>query len=226
LQNIGIVKPEPGYLEGLRELCTRHNALLIFDEVKTGFRHGLGGYQAICGVTPDLSTFGKAVANGYPLGVIGGKKEYMSFVNHPDPEKRVLIAGTYNGHPVPVAAAIATLKKLRANESEIYGHTEELGRMMEEGLSTIFADADYPVTVARQGSAFVAYFMEGLPRNWLDIARSHDMERDRRYRRDLIKQGIFHFPVPTKQGSISFAHSREDVTETLEVTEQVVRADS
>ncbi|MEX2534579.1 MAG: aspartate aminotransferase family protein [Trueperaceae bacterium] len=224
LQNIGIVKPNPGYLEGLRELCTRYGALLIFDEVKTGFRHALGGYQSLCRVTPDLSTFGKAVANGYPLGVIGGKREYMSYVNHPDPQQRVLIAGTYNGHPVPVAAAIATLKKLSANQDEIYGHTDRLGKMMEEGLTEIFGSAGFPFTVARQGSAFVVYFMEGQPENWLKIAREHDMDKDREYRRRLIDRGIFHFPIPTKQGSISFAHKETDITETLEITEEVVRA--
>jgi glutamate-1-semialdehyde 2,1-aminomutase len=113
LQNIGVVKPLPGYLEGLRRLCDAYGTLLVFDEVKTGFRNGLGGYQALCGVRPDLSTFGKAVANGYPLGVIGGRAEYMRYFDHPDLKERVLIAGTYNGHPVPVFAAIATLKKLR-----------------------------------------------------------------------------------------------------------------
>ena len=224
LQNIGVVKPLPGYLEGVRQLCDTHGALLVFDEVKTGFRNGLGGYQALCGVTPDLSTFGKAVANGYPLGVIGGKEEIMRYVDHPDPAERVMVAGTYNGHPVPSAAAIATLKKLRDRGDEIYGHTDALGEVMEEGLRSIFAQADYPVTLARQRSAFVVYFMDHAPVNWLDLARSNDMERDRRYRAKLIEQGIFHFPTPTKQGSISFAHSRDDVATTLEITEQLVRS--
>jgi glutamate-1-semialdehyde 2,1-aminomutase len=224
LQNIGVVKPLPGYLEGVRSLCDEHGVVLVFDEVKTGFRNGLGGYQALCGVTPDLSTFGKAVANGYPLGVIGGKQEIMRYVDHPDPAERVMVAGTYNGHPVPSAAAIATLKKLRDRGDEIYGHTDALGEMMEEGLASIFAQADYPVTLARQRSAFVVYFMDHAPVNWLDLARSNDMERDRRYRAKLIEQGIFHFPTPSKQGSISFAHSRDDVTTTLEITEQLVRS--
>ena len=83
LQNIGVVKPNPGYLEGLRRLCDQYSSLLIFDEVKTGFRHALGGYQSICGVQPDLSVFGKAVANSYPLSVVGGKREYMEYFNQP-----------------------------------------------------------------------------------------------------------------------------------------------
>ena len=92
LQNVGIIKPKAGYLERLRAMADDHGFLLIFDEVKTGFRHALGGYQHICGVTPDLSTFGKAVANGYPMGVIGGKATYMDYFTHPSKEKKVLIA--------------------------------------------------------------------------------------------------------------------------------------
>jgi glutamate-1-semialdehyde 2,1-aminomutase len=225
LQNIGVVKPEPGYLQGLREACDRHGTLLVFDEVKTGFRNGLGGYQGICGVRPDLSTFGKAVANGYPLGVVGGREDIMRYVDHPDPKQRVLVAGTYNGHPVPSYAAIATLRKLKERGEEIYGHVESLSREMEEGLRSIFDDADHPVTIARQNSAFVVYFMDHAPRDWLDLVTSHDMDRDRRYRRQLIEHGVFHFPTPTKQGSISFAHSTDDVAVTLEITERVVTAD-
>lgn len=224
LQNIGVVKPEPGYLEGLRSSCDHHGSLLIFDEVKTGFRNGLGGYQAICGVKPDLSTFGKAVANGYPLGVVGGSAEVMRYVDHPDPKKRVLVAGTYNGHPVPSYAAIATLRKLRDRGEEIYGHVERLSRTMEEGLRAIFDAVDYPVTIARQNSAFVTYFMDHAPRDWLDLVSSNDMERDARYRAKLIEQGVFHFPTPTKQGSISFAHADDDIATTLAITERIVAA--
>ena len=222
LQNIGIVKPKPGYLEGLRQLCDQYAALLIFDEVKTGFRHALGGYQSLCGVRPDLSTFGKAVANGYPLGVIGGKREYMEYFNHADPVRKVLIAGTYNAHPVPTVAAIATLRKLKTRAEEVYGHLEHLGQIMEEGLNALFSRKGFPATVARQGSAFVVYFMDKVPANWLDIAQFHKMERDKKYRTLLIEEGIFHFPLPTKQGSISFAHTEEDIERTLEITEKVL----
>ncbi|MCZ6675825.1 MAG: aspartate aminotransferase family protein [Candidatus Poribacteria bacterium] len=222
LQNIGIVKPKPGYLNGLRRLCDQYGSLLVFDEVKTGFRHALGGYQSICGVRPDLSSFGKAVANGYPLGVIGGKREYMEYFNHPEPAKRVLIAGTYNAHPVPTVAAIATLRKLKTQEGEIYAHLERLGQMMEDGLKTRLARHGFPATVARQGSAFVVYFMDASPENWLDIARYNDMERDKKYRQRLIDAGVFHFPLPTKQGSISFAHTETDIERTLEITDTVL----
>jgi glutamate-1-semialdehyde 2,1-aminomutase len=224
LQNIGVVQPLPGYLEGLRALCDDHGTLLVFDEVKTGFRNGLGGYQAICGVRPDLATYGKAVANGYPLGVIGGKERYMRLFSDPDPARRVLIAGTYNGHPVPVAAAIATLRKLRDRGDEIYGHTEALAQRMQDGLDAIFAKAGHTVTIVRQGSAFVVYFMDHAPRNWLDLVRHNDMEIDRRYRAAMIERGVFHFPVPAKQGSISFAHTVDDIDATLAITDDVVQA--
>ncbi len=223
LQNIGIVKPLPGYLEYLRELCSKTGTLLIFDEVKTGFRHALGGYQSICKIAPDLSVFGKAAANGYPLGVVGGKTEYMSYCCHPDPARRVLIAGTYNAHPFVVAAAIATVQKLKSRGAEIYTHLERLGAAMESGLSALFSSRDYPTTIVRVGSAFVVYFMDHEPVSWADIAQHNDAERDVRYRNALIENGIFHFPVTTKQGSISFAHTQADIDETLSITESVLK---
>src|SRR5690554_423768 len=149
LQNIGIVKPQEGYLKGLRKLADEHGFLLVFDEVKTGFRHALGGYQSICGVIPDLSTFGKAVANGYPMGVIGGKKKYMDYFVHEDPNKRVLIAGTYNAHPLTNAAAIATIRKLADEAFGVYEHVDRLGAMLEEGLKDIFNRLGFPFYIAR-----------------------------------------------------------------------------
>ncbi len=223
LQNIGIVKPKPGYLEEVRHLCNKHGTLLIFDEVKTGFRHALGGYQSICKVSPDLSVFAKAVANGYPVGILGGKSEYMAYVCHPDPKKRVLVAGTYNAHPFTVAAATATIKKLITRGEEIYSHLDRLGARMQEGLTKIFANQNYPTTIVRQGSAFVVYFMEFEPTCWLDVARNNDAELDVRYRNLLIENGVFHFPVTTKQGSISFAHSTDDIDETLSITERILQ---
>ncbi|MDQ8005785.1 MAG: aspartate aminotransferase family protein [Pedobacter sp.] len=223
LQNIGIVKPQAGYLEGLRELSDKNGCLLIFDEVKTGFRHALGGYQSICGVTPDLSTFGKAVANGYPLGVIAGKKKYMDYFVHPDKENRVLIAGTYNAFPLTTAAAIATLEKLKSPVHKVYEHVEKLGSALEKGYQEIFSKLDRPVYVARQGSAFCVYFMDHEPVNFHDVLVNHDFDFDARYRKELIKKGVYNFPAPIKQGSISFAHTMEDIEQTLEVTAQVLK---
>jgi glutamate-1-semialdehyde 2,1-aminomutase len=222
LQNIGVVKPQPGYLQGLRDIADEQGCLLIFDEVKTGFRHALGGYQSIAGVTPDLSTFGKAIANGFPIGIIGGKQQYMDYFTHSDPRKKVLIAGTYNAHPVPTAAAIASLQKLASPQHNVYAHVEKLGAMMEQGLNDVFTRYDTPVHVARQGSAFCVYFMDHQPRDFHDLLEHNRFEMDRDYRRRLIEEGIYHFPLPLKQGSISFAHSEDDISETLETTKRVV----
>lgn len=222
LQNIGIVKPLPGYLEGLRALCTKYGTVLIFDEVKTGFRHALGGYQQIAGVLPDLCTFGKAVANGYPMGVVGGRREIMALCSDPDPKRRVVIAGTYNGHPVNVAAATATLQRLKSREAEVYGELERLGARMQEGLARVFADRNYSTTLVRQGSAFALYFMDHAPVSWQDIAVHNDNERDLAYRRAMIEAGIFHFPVATKQSSISLAHTDVDIDETVAITADVI----
>lgn len=223
LQNIGIVKPRPGYLQGLRKLCDEHGVVLVFDEVKTGFRHALGGYQSLAGVTPDLSTFGKAIANGYPLGAIGGKAEIMDLFSHPEADRRVLIAGTFNGHPAPVAAAIATMEILKRDEATLYPKLEALGARMQRGLEEIFARHGIQATVARQGSAFCAYFMDHAPQSWYDLASHHDMALDVRYRKALIARGVYHFPLPTKQGSISAAHTEADIDFTLEATDAALR---
>lgn len=224
LQNIGIVKPENGYLEGLRQLADENGFLLIFDEVKTGFRHALGGYQSICGIIPDLSTFGKAVANGYPMGVIAGKAKYMDYFVHPDKEKRVLIAGTFNAHPLTTIAAIATLKKLASPEFAVYAHVEQLGAILEAGLNDILSRYDKPFYTARQGSAFCVYFMDHAPKDFHDIALHNDAAFDRNYRHKLIAEGIFNFPLASKQGSISYAHSMADIEETLEKSKKVLSA--
>lgn len=222
LQNIGIVKPLPGYLEGLRKLADEDGSLLVFDEVKTGFRHALGGYQSICGVTPDLSTFGKAVANGYPMGVIGGKKKFMDYFVHPEKSERVLIAGTFNAHPLISIAAIATLQKLGSPKHKVYEHVNKLGERLEQGLTEIFNRYDSPFYVAREGSAFCVYFMDHAPVDFHDIAMNNNFAFDKEYRLKLIEKGIFNFPLPIKQGSISFAHNIRDIDETLEKTQSVV----
>lgn len=224
LQNIGIVPPKQAYLEGLRKLADDNGFLLVFDEVKTGFRHALGGYQSICGIQPDLATFGKAVANGYPLGVIAGKKEYMDYFVHPDKDSRVLIAGTYNAFPLTIAAGIATLEKLASKEFKVYDHVYALGEQMEAGLKAIFNESGISFHVSRQGSAFCVYFMDHQPVDFHDILLHHNFALDKKYRRKLIENGIFHFPLPIKQGSISYAHSAGDISKTLEITRKIVKS--
>lgn len=215
LQNIGVVKPQPGYLEGLRRLADEFGFVLIFDEVKTGFRHALGGYAAVSGVRPDLVVYGKAVANGYPIAIVGGRRDYLDYFVHRDPGKRVLAAGTYNGHPVPVAASIATIERLLANDGAVYRHVEQLGAQMERGLKEIIVRRGLKATVGRQGSAFCLYFMDHLPVDWHDVAGHHDFGLDERLRQEVIGRGVFCFPLATKQWSLSAAHTEDDVKATL-----------
>ena len=222
LQNIGVIKPKPGYLEGLRRLADRYGFVLIFDEVKTGFRHALGGFALISGVTVDLVVYGKAVANGYPMAIIGGKKKLMDWFVHPEPSKRVLLAGTYNAHPVPVAATIATIERLVLNDGEVYSYVESLGERLQHGLEAIFRKLALKAVVARQGSAFCIYFMDHCPEDWHDVAAHHDFDLDKRMRQELIDRGVYFFPLPTKQCSISSAHTLDDIENTLHQVDVVL----
>jgi glutamate-1-semialdehyde 2,1-aminomutase len=224
LQNIGVIHPLPGYLEGLRALADKYGFVLIFDEVKTGFRHALGGYSAIARVKPDLVVYGKAIANGYPLAVIGGKKELMDLFVSPDPTMRVLLAGTYNGHPVPTAAAIATIERLAEDGGAVYRRLETLGQKMQSGLEKIMKDTGTTAAVARQGSAFCTYFMDHLPVDWHDLAGHHDVELDTRLRRDLLGRGVYFFQLPMKQCSLSAAHTEADIDLTLTAVKDALSA--
>lgn len=223
LQNIGIVHPQPGYLQGLRKLADEYGFILIFDEVKTGFRHAIGGYSQIAGVAPDLVVYGKAIANGYPLSALGGKKALMDYFVHPDAKKRVLLAGTYNAHPLPTVAAIATIERLLQNNGQIYEYVERLGVLMESGIRKMAQQSGLTVSVARQGSAFCVYFMDHLPVDWHDLASHHNFGVDREMREEMIRRGIYFFPLPVKQCSISAAHTEEDVTQTLEAFDHFCR---
>jgi glutamate-1-semialdehyde 2,1-aminomutase len=223
LQNIGIVKPNSEYLEGLRALADRHDFLLIFDEVKTGFRANLGGYQAIAKVVPDLSTFGKAFANGFPIAALAGRKQFMDLAISNDPAKRVLIAGTYNCHPVPVAAAIACLNKLRDPDLDVYGTLERLAKRLEEGQRELFAKHHVRAVISRVGSAHCVYFAAREPACWWDVLELHDFKFDSAYRRALLERGIYYFPIPCKQGSIRFAHTEQDIDRTLDAINDALR---
>lgn len=222
LQNIGVVKAKPGYLEGLRDLADEFGFLLVFDEVKTGFRHALGGYSQVCGVKPDLVVYGKAVANGFPLAAVAGKTEYLDSIIDPDPSRRPFVAGTYNGHPVAVAAAIETVRYLVANKDTLYPRMEAMGAAMEAGIHDIFARRDITACVTRQGSAFSFYLMEKQPSDLHDIIEGHDFARDLALRRALIQRGVFFVPIATKQCSLSAAHTDADVDYTLEQFESAV----
>lgn len=223
LQNIGIVRPVPGYLQGLRQLADQYGFLLIFDEVKTGFRHAIGGYSQIAGVAPDLAVYGKAIANGYPLAALGGRKELMDYFVHADVKKRVLLAGTYNAHPVSTAAAIATIERLLQDDGQVYQHVERLGVMIERGIIDIGREAGVTLVLARQGSAFCIYFMDHLPIDWHDLASHHSFPIDQKMRESMIRHGVYFFPQPVKQFSISAAHTEDDISQTLEAFAQSCR---
>lgn len=220
LQNIGVILPEKGYLQGLIDLCEKHGSVCIFDEVKTGFRSALGGYQSTAGVMPHLSVFGKAIANGYPLGVIGGKREIMELFDSPDPEKRVLIAGTYNAHPVNAAAAIATLEIL--NNPEIYKTISKHSYLLYDGLEQLFRENGIAAVVARNASAYCVYFSEKVPIDLHDILHNVDFAFDLKYRTALIEKGIYNIPLTCKQGSVSYAHTEDDIYKTLQLTKEVL----
>ena len=224
LQNIGVVKPAPGYLEGLRDLADEFGFLLVFDEVKTGFRHALGGYAELSGVRPDLVVYGKAVANGFPLAAVAGKREYLDSIIDPDPARRPFVAGTYNGHPMAVGAAIETVRHLIANRDSIYPQMEAMGAAIEAGILDIFARRGITACVARQGSAFSFYLMEKPPADLHDIIEGHDFAKDVALRRALIQRGVFFVPIATKQCSLSAAHSDSDIAFTLDALESAVAA--
>lgn len=224
LQNIGVVRPKAGYLAGLRALADEYGFKLIFDEVKTGFRHGLGGYAAKSGIRPDLVVFGKAIANGFPLAVVGGRAEYMDYLCHEDPARRPFVAGTYNGHPVAVAAAMRTVQHLVEHETAVYSHLETMGAALQSGMEQVFRRHQIEGCVVREGSALSFYLMPEPPSDLHDIILRHDFERDVRLRRELIAGGVFVVPIATKQWSISVAHLPEDIAFTLERFERAVAA--
>jgi glutamate-1-semialdehyde 2,1-aminomutase len=224
LHNIGVVQPSPGYLQGLRQLADEYGFVLIFDEVKTGFRHAFGGYSALCGVMPDLVVYGKAVASGFPLAVLGGRRDLLAYYAHPEPRRRPLLAGTYNGHPVSLAAAVATLAVLLEEDGAVYRHVEQLGRQFEEGAQALLSAGGLTATVCRQGSAFSIYFMDHAPSDWHDLLAHHPFEFDRTWRRALIDRGVYFFPEATKQCSISTAHTADDVEFTLGQMRETLRA--
>ncbi len=216
--NIGCVIPTLEFLETLRTECTRHGALLIFDEVITGFRHSLGGYQSIVGITPDLTTFAKAMANGYPIAALAGKARYMERFA---PGGGVFFAGTYNGHPLNVRAALATIAELR--DGSVHRHTAALAERAATGLEEIAAGLSIAMTVSRFGSVFVPYFMEGPIARYEDLLRN-DTAMDVAFRQRMCDRDIFMLPTALKRNHVSSAHTVEDIDRTLETARDVLRA--
>jgi len=212
--------PEPGFLEELREACTAHDALLIFDEIITGFRHHLGGYQAICGITPDLTTVGKAMANGFPIAALVGPRALMErFATHPNGD--VFFAGTYNGNAVGVSAALATLQVLAAED--VHRHLFRLGDRMRQGLREIVDDLGVPAIATGYGSIYSLMFTETPLRSFKDAERA-DKDLFIRYREQLLARGIIELPVPFVRAQVTYAHTEEDVDRALEAATEALRA--
>src|SRR6476619_2124017 len=216
--NIGAVMPQPGFLERLRELASEHGTVLVFDEVITGFRHGLGGYQAIAGVTPDLTTLGKAMANGWPVSALGGKAELMDLFST-TPGQPAFFAGTFNGHPATTAAALATIEKLQ--REPVHEHVFRLGERARTGLTELYERLGVPAVVSGFGSVFVTYFLDGPVVSYDDLLRN-DVDLFVGYRRELMKDGIFELPLNLKRSHFSYAHTDEDVDRLLVATEAAV----
>lgn len=217
--SIGCVLPKPGFLEGLREITKQHGAILIFDEVITGFRHGLGGYQGLAGVTPDLTTLAKAIANGFPIAAVCGKTALMDRFNTA-PGGDVYFSGTYNAHPMSCAAALATIETLEGRG--VHQHIFGLGEKMRKGLSEIVEKHRIRATVAGFGSVFLLLFQEGPIESYTDLLRN-DSQLSVNYRLELNRLGIFEMPMNLKRCHISFSHTDEHIDRSLQAAEQAIR---
>src|SRR5690606_13468654 len=190
-----------------------------FDEVITGFRHNIGGFQKVAGVTPDLTTMGKAMANGFPIAAVAGKKQYMERFNT-QPGGDVWFAGTYNGHAVGTAASIATLELLE-NEP-VHETVFRLGDKMRSSIREITNRLGIDAVVTGFGSVWTTYFMDFEPKNYSDL-QHNDAEFYVTYRKKLIEKGIFKMPMNIKRNHISYSHTEEDIDTTLEIIEATLK---
>lgn len=209
--NMGLVPPAPGFLEYLREVTKKHGALLIFDEVITGFRMGLGGAQGYYGVIPDMTTLGKIVGGGMPMGVYGGRKEIMEVVS---PLGKVYQAGTLSGNPIATAAGIATLEILM-NRPEIYGGLEKKADRLTGALKAALPG----VCVNRAGSLFSVFFTGGQVRDY-ESALTSDTELYGKYFHYLLDRGIYTAPSQFEILFLSAAHTEDDIERTCLVIKE------
>jgi glutamate-1-semialdehyde 2,1-aminomutase len=198
--NMGTVPPRPGFLEGLRELTERYGALLVFDEVITGFRFCYGGAQDLFGVRPDLTCLGKVIGGGFPLAAYGGREDLMCQVA---PEGPVYQAGTLSGNPVAVRAGLATLRELE--DPEVYGRLEQSGRELEGALQEAATSAGVPVWVNRVGSMLTVFFCEGPVVDY-ETARASDGQRFARFFHAMLTRGVYLPPSPFEAWFLSTAH--------------------
>jgi glutamate-1-semialdehyde 2,1-aminomutase len=206
--NMNLVAPHPSFLQVLRALCTRHGALLIFDEVMTGFRVSLGGAQAMYGITPDLTTLGKVIGGGMPVGAFGGRRDIMQSLA---PSGPVYQAGTLSGNPVAVAAGLATLKLVQA--PGFYDKLDATTRALCEALSTAARAAGVAFSAHHVGGMFGIYFRESVPQSYHEVIQS-DVAAFNRYFHAMLAQGVYLAPSAFEAGFVSSAHGNTEISKT------------
>ncbi|MFK7991780.1 MAG: glutamate-1-semialdehyde 2,1-aminomutase [Sandaracinaceae bacterium] len=206
--NMGCVPPDAGFLEGLREITQDHGALLVFDEVMTGFRVAAGGAQGRFGIQPDLTCLGKIIGGGLPMGAYGGRRDIMERVAPLGP---VYQAGTLSGNPLAVAAGLATLRKLKA--PEVYAQLEQAGARLEESFTASAKATGKAVTVQRVGSMLTPFFREGAVRRWEDAAAA-DTEAFGRWHAAMLDRGVHWPPAQYEAGFLSIRHDEEALAAT------------
>lgn len=209
--NAGLYLAEPGFLEFLREITARHGALLIFDEVMTGFRVARGGYQELCGIRPDLSCFGKVIGGGLPVGAFGGRAEVMDMLA---PDGPVYQAGTLSGNPLAMVAGLAQLRELERVRG--WERLEECGALFEKHVRQALATAGKNFTFHRQGSMFCLFFAEHPVRNVAE-AMDQDKAAFRRFFHTCLEGGVYVAPSPFEAGFLSLAHTESEIEETAAV---------
>ena len=216
--NAGLYLPKPGYLEFLRESTKANGAVLIFDEVMTGFRLAPGGAQERFGITPDLSCFGKIIGGGLPVGAFGGRADIMDYLAPLGP---VYQAGTLSGNPLAMAAGIAGLEELKATNA--YAKLEQLGAHLEAGMRAAAKSAGVPVTFNRCGSMFCGYFTSEPVWN-VDDAMKADRERFKKFFHGLLDAGVYLAPSQFEAGFLSTAHSEADIEKTVDAVARSMRS--
>jgi glutamate-1-semialdehyde 2,1-aminomutase len=216
--NMGVVPPEPGFLEGLRDITEKHESLLIFDEVMTGFRVHPGGAQALYGVKPDLTTLGKVIGGGLPVGAYGGRREIMDMIAPAGP---VYQAGTLSGNPLAMSAGIATLEILR-DDPGLWEAMERRTRHLSAGTLAAAEQAGVPLTGRRVGTMFSAFFTETAVKDW-PTAKTSDTARFGKFFRGMLERGVYLAPSQFEAGFMSAAHDDDAIDTTLEAAAEVFK---
>jgi glutamate-1-semialdehyde 2,1-aminomutase len=217
--NMGLVLPEPGFLEGLRKLCTEFGVVLIFDEVMTGFRLAKGGVQERMGVIPDMTTLGKIIGGGMPVGAYGGKSEIMDFVA---PQGPVYQAGTLSGNPIAMSAGLAILRHLNENPS-VYAQLEHIGNTIAAGLRDIDHKLGLNNSIVQIGSMFTYFFSPQPIKNYED-AKTSDTVKFGSYFRKMLESGIYLAPSQFESLFVSTALTEDLIAQYLRVHEDSLRA--